>query len=96
MMKFPLYFFLSSDMDLEAVFQIEPVLPPETDKRTAGRIYLGSSPPCRTGLFSATSEFLNFSNRTIIKGDMAIFVKPIVRITFFLLFHTIELHYSFV
>ncbi len=58
-----------------AVFQIEPVLPSETDKKAFGRADNGSSPPCRTGLFSATGEFLNFSNRTIIKGDTATFVK---------------------
>ncbi len=55
-----------------SVFQIEPVLPSETDKKVFGRANNGSSPSC---LFSATSEFLNFSNRTIIKGDTTTFVK---------------------
>ena len=57
------------------VFQIKPVLPSETDKDACGRANNGSSPSCRTGWFSATGEFLNFSNRTIIKGDTATFVK---------------------
>ena len=33
------------------------------------------SPLCRMDLFPATSKFLNFSNRTIVKGDMAPFMK---------------------
>ena len=62
-------------MQPRAVFQIKPVLPSETDKNACGRAINGSSPSCRTGWFSATSEFLNFSNQTIIKGDTATFVK---------------------
>ncbi len=61
--------------DIFAVFQIRPVLPPETDKNVYGRTNDGTCPSYRTGLFSATSEFLNFSNRTIIKGDTITFVK---------------------
>ncbi len=59
----------------DSVFQIRPVLPSEVDKKACGRANNRTSPFCRSGLFPATSEFLNFSKRTIIKGDMAIFVK---------------------
>ena len=41
------------------------------------------SPSCRTGLFPATWEFLNFSNQTIIKGDTAIFVRQCRNHVFF-------------
>ncbi len=38
------------------VFQIEPVLPSETDKRTCGRTNIGSSPPCR----ACSHEYASF------------------------------------
>ncbi len=36
---------------LFAVFQIMPILPPEANKNVCGQTDMGSSPPCRTGLF---------------------------------------------
>ncbi len=60
---------------LTSVFQIKSVLPSEMDKNAFGRENNGSSSSCRTGLFPATIGFLKFSNRTIIKGDVATFVK---------------------
>ncbi len=72
-----------------AVFQIRPVLPSEMDKKACERANNGTSPSCRSGLFPATSEFLNFSNRTIIKGDKQCqnYVFP--------LFQTIKFLYMF-
>ena len=66
---------IKNNTDIIPVFQIKPVLPSEVDKNTSGRTNIGSSPSCRTGFFSWVCQILKFSNRTIIRGDMAIFVK---------------------
>ena len=49
--------------------QIKSVFPPEVDKKPSGRVYIGSSPSCRKGLFPGTIQFFNFSSQNIIKGD---------------------------
>ncbi len=38
---------------VNAVFKIMPVLPPEADKNLCGRTEVGPSPSCRTGNFQA-------------------------------------------
>ncbi len=58
------------------VCKIEPILPPMASLKAWGWTDLALSLSQRTGFFSASCQFLNFSNRTIIKGDMAISVKP--------------------
>ena len=60
---------------IPSVFQIRLVLPTETDKNTSGRTNIGSSRPCKMGLLSWVCHFFIFSNLTIIKEDMTIFLK---------------------
>ncbi len=78
-------------LHVPSVFQIEPVLPPEADKRTCGRTKLRSSHPAGRACSPEYAIFFNFSNRTIIKGDMATFVNQSQN-PVFTLFHLNELY----